>query len=121
MTVDEIVHVVDGEILQGKGIENLDIKYAFAADLMSDTLFIVNRDDEPILLMTGVTNTSVIRTAAILDIPAVLVVRGKKVPQETIELAETNEVIMLFTSKIMFDACGLLYQAGMRGCPWRIR
>ncbi len=121
MTVEAIVQAVNAEILQGKGREGLDIKYAFAADLMSDTLFIVARDDEPILLITGVTNTSVVRTAIILDIPAVLIVRGKKIPIETINLATENEIILLLTPKIMFDSCGLLYQAGMKGCPWRLK
>ncbi len=120
MTIDEIVRVAQAEVLQGKGPSNLDIKYAFAADLMSDTLFIVSRDDERILLITGVTNTSVIRTATILDIPVVMIVRGKKIPSETIQMGAENDIIILQTPNIMFVTCGLLYQAGMKGCPWKL-
>jgi hypothetical protein len=121
MTVDEIIKTVDAEVLQGIGRTDVNINYAFAADLMSDTLFIVSRDDEPILLITGVTNPSVVRTATILDIPLVLIVRGKKIPPETIKLAIDNEIILLMTSKIMFDSCGLLFEKGMKGCPWRLK
>ena len=85
MTVDEIIKTVDAEVLQSIGRTDVNINYAFAADLMSDTLFIVSRDDEPILLITGVTNPSVVRTATILDIPLVLIVRGKKIPPRSEE------------------------------------
>lgn len=121
MKIDKICEITNAEILQPVGRMDVDIRYAFAADLMSDTLFIIMRDDEPLLLITGVTNTSVIRTAIILDIPAVMIVRGKNVPEQTIELAKENEILVLRSKNIMFETCGLLYQAGLEGSPWKIR
>ena len=121
MKIDKICEITDAEILQPIGRGDVDVRYAFAADLMSDTLFIIMRDDEPLLLITGVTNTSVVRTAIILDIPAIMIVRGKQVPEQTIELAKENEILILRSNNIMFVTCGLLYKAGLEGSPWKIR
>jgi len=121
MKIEEIVKIVNGKIVQGVGEMNRDIKYAFAADLLSDTLFIISREEEPVLLITGITNDSVVKTAKILDIPAILVARGKFVPQETIDLACKEKIIILKTEYIVFVTCGLLYKAGLQGAPWKIK
>ena len=120
MRIDEICSVLDAEVLQSKGRIDIDIHTAFAADLMSDTLFIIMRDEDPLLLITGVTNLSVVRTAAILDIPAVIIVRGKYIPPETINLAEQNEILLLRTKHIMFETCGILYQVGLKAVSWEM-
>jgi predicted transcriptional regulator len=114
-----IINLTKAEVLSGNSSIDIDIKYAFAADLMSDTLFIVSREEEPVLLISGVTNSSVIRTAVILDIPVVLIVRGKNIPDETVRMARENNIIFLRTKHIMFVTCGILYNAGMRGAPWK--
>ncbi|MGB9694468.1 MAG: hypothetical protein ACPLZB_00580 [Caldisericaceae bacterium] len=119
MKIEEIVSIVNGSIVQDQGDIDCDIKYAFAADLLSDTLFIISREDEPVLLITGVTNTSVIKTAKILDIPAILIARGKFIPQETIDFARSERIIILRTEYIVFVTCGLLYKAGLEGAPWK--
>ncbi len=121
MKLQTIINLTNAEVLYGKNGADLDIKYAFAADLMSDTLFIVSREEEPVLLISGVTNPSVIRTAVILDIPVVLIVRGKNVPDETVKIAKENNIILLRTKYIMFVTCGILYNAGMRGAPWKVK
>lgn len=120
MKINDICKTVDAEILQAKGRMDINIRTAFAADLMSDTLFIIMRDEDPLLLITGVTNLSVVRTASILDIPAVMIVRGKNVPPETIDLAEKNEILLFRSKYIMFVVCGLLYQAGIQGVSWEM-
>lgn len=121
MKIDKICELVSAEVLQPIGKSDVDYQYAFAADLMSDTLFIITHDDQPVLLITGVTNVSVIRTASILDISAVMIVRGKTVPEPTIQLARENEIILMRSRLIMFTTCGLLFGMGMKGCPWKIR
>lgn len=122
MKVEEIIKIVDAEVLQGEGNWNANIKYGFAADLLSDTLFIISREEEEsVLLITGVTNPSVVKTAKILDIPVVLIARGKPVEKETIELAKREKIILLRTKHIVFVTCGLLYKAGLEGALWKIQ
>jgi predicted transcriptional regulator len=121
MKISEILEVLNGRTLQPNGKIDADIKYAFAADLMSDVLFVISRKAEPVLLITGVTNPSVVRTAAILDIPVILIVRGKQVPKETIDIARENKIIVLHTDHIMFVTCALLNNAGLEGAPWKMK
>ncbi|MCK5849141.1 MAG: hypothetical protein KAH01_08105 [Caldisericia bacterium] len=120
MKIKDICSILKAELLQDKGRIDVDIRTAFAADLMSDTLFIIMRDEDPLLLITGVTNLSVVRTAAILDIPAVMIIRGKQVAEEALELAKQNEILILRTNYIMFEACGLLYKAGIKAVSWEM-
>jgi serine kinase of HPr protein (carbohydrate metabolism regulator) len=119
--VEEIIKTVNAEVLQEVGNWDANIKYGFAADLLSDTLFVISREEESILLITGVTNPSVVKTAKILDIPVVLIARGKPVEKETIELARKEKIIILRTPHIVFVTCGLLYEAGLEGAPWKIQ
>jgi len=119
MKIEEIINIVRAEVLQKEGNWDIDIKYGFAADLLSDTLFIIGREEECILLITGVTNASAIKTAKILDIPVVLIVRGKPVEENAIETAKKEKIVLLRTKLIMFVTCGLLYKAGMEGASWK--
>ncbi len=94
-----------------KGID-LDIHTAFGSDLMSDVLAYVEEDT---LLITGLTNHQVIRTAEMLDLKAILFVRGKMPCQEVIELAEEKKILLMMTKESLFTVAGILYGEGLRG------
>jgi predicted transcriptional regulator len=80
------------------------------ADLMSDVLSFAKPDS---LLLTGLTNLQVVRTAEIAGIRAIVFVRGKVPPEETIRLAAETGIPLLRTHYTMYEACGRLYQAGL--------
>ena len=94
------------------------------ADLMSDVLAFTH---EGTLLMTGLTNPQVVRTAEMAGITAIVFVRGKVPPPETVTLAEGKGIPLLASKHTMFETCGRLYSAGLPGCglfdltlrPWR--
>ena len=91
-------------------ILNREVRVGGGADLMSDVLHYELAQG---LLITGLTNPQIIRTAEIADVRAVLVVRGKVPMPETCELAEQVDIPLLSTPLTMFEACGLLYEAGL--------
>jgi hypothetical protein len=66
------------------------------------------------MLLTGLINVQVIRTANLLDIQAVCFVRGKKPNREMIDMAKENGIVLLTTKLPLFLACGRLYEAGVR-------
>jgi len=68
------------------------------------------------LLMTGLTNSQVVRTAEMAGVGAVCFVRGKKPDSDTIELARQKGIPLLATGCFMHEACGKLYEKGLRGC-----
>lgn len=90
--------------------EDIEVQTACGADLMSDVLAFAK---EKSLLLTGLIYPQVIRTSEMLDIKAIVFVRGKTPPPEVIALA-TEEGLPLFATKIpMYQACGCLYRAGL--------
>lgn len=66
------------------------------------------------LLLTGLTNVQIVRTAQMLDIYAIVFVRGKVPLEETVQLAKDNGIPILLTRYSMFEACGVLYENGMK-------
>ena len=80
--------------------------------MMSDVLAYVEEDT---LLITGLTNHQVIRTAEMLDLKAILFVRGKMPCQEVIELAEEKKILLMMTKESLFTVAGILYGEGLRG------
>jgi predicted transcriptional regulator len=105
--------ILDAEVIVGEENLDLEVKTAFGADLMSDVLAFAKAGS---LLLTGLTNSQVIRTANILDIAAIILVRGKKPSTETINLAKELKIPLLTTKYILFETAGRLYAKGIVGC-----
>ncbi len=112
MTLEEIRAILDADVIVGKEMLGMDVSIAFGADLMSDVL---SFSKERSVLLTGLTNPLVVRTADTMDLSAIIFVRGKRPQVEAVELAQTKQIPLLATRFIMFEACGRLYEAGMQG------
>ena len=113
MKLSEVKNILDAEVIVGEEHLDLEVKTAFGADLMSDVLAFAKAGS---LLLTGLTNSQVIRTANILDIAAIILVRGKKPSTETINLAKELKIPLLTTKFILFETAGRLYAKGIVGC-----
>ncbi|MEC9489320.1 MAG: hypothetical protein UMU04_00095 [Halanaerobiales bacterium] len=98
-------------IFEDPGIKvDFEVKNACGADLMSDVLAFSN---EKTLLLTGLTNPQVVRTAEMVGIKVIIFVRGKEPQIETISLANQLNIFLYSTDKPLFEACGLLYKNGI--------
>ncbi|MHB8108831.1 MAG: DRTGG domain-containing protein [Syntrophorhabdaceae bacterium] len=113
MTLQDVKKILDAEVIVGNDQLNMEVLTAFGADLMSDVLAFAKPGS---LLLTGLTNPQVIRTSDVLDIAAIILVRGKRPLVETIELAQELRIPLLTTKFILFEAVGRLYAQGIRGC-----
>ena len=80
--------------------------------MMSDVLAFVK--DQSVLL-TGLVNPQVVRTADMMDIRCIVFVRGKRPDNDIIELAQERDIALMSTGLRMFTACGLLWEKGLRG------
>ena len=113
MKLREIASLLQARVLVGDSmLDEIDVAYCFSADLMSDVLGRASADG---ILITGLTNPQAVRTADIADIKAICVVRGKMPESDTVELAKQKEIPLFTTNLTMFEACGILYQSGLRG------
>ena len=94
--------------------ENLDhdVFSACGSDMMSDVLMYVK--DQAVLL-TGLTNPQVIRTAEMMDMRCIVFVRSKRPNEMMISMAEDDGIVMMATTMRMYDACGTLYVNGLIG------
>ena len=113
MTLEQIVTILDGDFLTRQNHRQKNVQTGCGCDLMSDVLAFIKRDA---LLLTGLTNSQVIRTADMADLQAICFVRGKKPSKEVIALAEEKDITLLATSLPLFEACGRLYRSGLAGC-----
>ncbi len=110
MRVNEMVDLLDAKLISGS--PDLEVHSACGSDMMSDVLAFVK--DQAVLL-TGLVNPQVVRTADMMDIHCVVFVRGKEPDAAMVALAQERGVVLLTTRYRMFTACGLLFQAGLRG------
>ncbi len=112
MKIAQIKELLDCECITGEELLDLEIDAGFGSDLMSDVLAFMK---EKTMLLTGLTNPQVIRTAEMLDINAITFVRGKRPSDETIALAKKNNIVLLLTKHTLYTACGILYMNGLKG------
>jgi predicted transcriptional regulator len=113
VTLREVKEILDAEVFVGHDQLDKEVKTAFGADLMSDVLAFAKTGS---ILLTGLTNPQIVRTSNILDIAAIIIVRGKRPLPETVKLAEELKIPLLATKYILFETAGRLYQEGIVGC-----
>jgi len=112
MTAKDVQEVLKCRILTGEEFLDREVRSACGSDMMSDVLAF-SKDHS--VLLTGLCNPQVIRTAEMLDIVCIIFVRGKKPDNTILEMARERSLIVMATGHRMFSACGMLYQAGLRG------
>ncbi len=112
MTAKQVQDVLGARVLVGHDLLESEIKSACGSDMMSDVLAF-SKDHS--VLLTGLCNPQVIRTAEMLDIVCIIFVRGKKPDPAMLEMAEDRGLIVMETGHRMFTACGMLYEAGLHG------
>ncbi len=114
MTLAKIIEILEGEVVLNTGDPNTEITSVCSSDLMSDLLHFSSEPKS--LLITGLNNTQVVRTAEIADIKAVVFVLDKRPDRETVEMAREKGITLLVTRLSRFTACGRLYAAGLGSC-----
>ena len=112
MKIKDIAQLLNAEILTPEISTETEVHTACGSDMMSDVLAYVK--DQAVLL-TGLNNPQVIRTADMMDMHCVVFVRGKQPDEQILKLADMRDIAVLTTELPMFAACGLLYAAGLRG------
>jgi predicted transcriptional regulator len=112
MTLTEIQRLLNAVSFIEHDMWERNIETVCGADLLSDVLAYVK---EQTLLLTGLIHPQVVRTAEMLDLRGVVFVRGKQPTLDIIELAQSKNIPLFSTSHPMFLACGILYQAGLKG------
>lgn len=111
MNVQEMILIVNGTLLTPLVPLNREVKGGCGADLMSDVLASIKPDA---VLLTGLCNIQVVRTAQMADVRAIVFVRGKMPQPETIQLAAQENIPLITSPFGTFELCGRLYRAGLK-------
>lgn len=112
MIIKDVKEILEAEVLTGEELTDCEVRSACGSDMMSDVLAFCK--DHSVLL-TGLCNPQVIRTAEMMDIVCLVFVRGKRPDSTVIEMARERGLVALATKARMFTACGRLYKAGLSG------
>ncbi len=112
MKISQIKELLDAKVIYGEELLEKQVYAAFGSDMMSDVLAYVN--DQSVLI-SGLLNPQVVRTAEMMDMICIVFVRGKMPNDEMINLAKESGIVLLATEKRMYDTCGILYSNGLTG------
>mgnify|MGYP000202544967 CR=1 FL=1 len=112
MRLSDIKTILHAEVLWGEEHLDREVFSACGSDFMSDVLAFVKNQA---LLLTGLVNPQVVRTADMMDMVCIVFVRGKDPTPDMIELAGDRGIVLLKSPMRMFTACGLLYENGLKG------
>lgn len=110
MKIREIAQLLDAQVLCCEEELDAEVSDAFCCDMMSDVLaFATNQS----VLITGLLNPQVVRTAMMLDMHCIVFVCGKQPTPEIVSLANANDIVTMVTEHHMFSAAGRLYETGL--------
>lgn len=110
MNIPELIKIINGKLLTNSADMTREIKGGCGADLMSDVLASIQPHA---VLLTGLCNPQVVRTSQMADVSAIVFVRGKTPPPETVDLANEERIPIITTPYGMFELCGRLHEAGL--------
>ena len=112
MKISEIQTILNAELICGADLLESEVFTACGSDMMSDVLAFVK---EQAVLLSGLVNPQVVRTAEMMDMQCIVFVRGKQPDQGIIDLAKDRDIVLMTTKQAMFASCGMLYEKGLRG------
>lgn len=113
MTLADICKILNAEVICGEDKLDEQVTTACGCDLMSDVLAFTLPGS---ILLTGLTNQQVVRTAEMLDLKAVIIVRNKRPDESMVELACSKGLPILLSPYPLYECCGMLFAAGLKGC-----
>lgn len=113
MRLAEVIHILEAEILSGQELLMKEVATVCGSDLLSDVLAFTT---EETLLLTGLTNVQVVRTAEMSDLVGIVFVNGKRPNVDLLPMAHQKGIPLFITKLPMYEACGRLYQYGLKGC-----
>lgn len=112
MKITQIRELLEAEVICGEENLQREVYSACGSDMMSDVLAYVK--DQSVLL-TGLVNSQVIRTAEMMDMVCIVFVRSKRPDEAMISLARESGIVLLASDLRLYEACGKLYVGGLIG------
>ncbi|MDD4601443.1 hypothetical protein SDC9_09057 [bioreactor metagenome] len=113
MKLEEVGRILEADLLCGEDLLLREVVTVCGSDLLSDVLAFTIQET---LLLTALINMQVIRTADLSDLIGIVFVNGKRPGTDLIAMAQQKRIPLFVTRLPMYEACGRLYQYGLKGC-----
>ena len=110
MKLENVIELLNAKVYCGEDQLDMELKSACASDMMSDVLAFVK---DQALLVSGLCNPQVVRTADMMDIKCIVLVRGKVPTEDMIAIAKQKGIAIISSDYRMYSACGVLYKNGL--------
>lgn len=116
MLIKEVVELLSAReiYIADESVYDKNYDKGFSTDLMSDALTLLRDETEDVLFITGLSNVQSLRTAEVLDLDTILLVRGKPLDKNIMAMAKELHINLFQTDETMFKVCGKLYESGMK-------
>jgi serine kinase of HPr protein (carbohydrate metabolism regulator) len=88
-----------------------EVEGAFISDMLSDVMAGAKAGN---VWVTVQTHKNIIAAANLVDVPAIIVVRDKQVPEDTLQMADRVGVTVFATNLDSFQIAVKLYEAGIK-------
>ena len=111
MKISTVKELLNAKVLCGEEELGRHVYSACGCDMMSDVLAYVK--DQAVLL-TGLVNPQVVRTAEMMDMVCIVFVRSKQPTEAILTLARNSGIVVLATDMRLYEACGRLYSNGLQ-------
>ena len=108
MKLSQVQEILEAKVLWGEELLAREVAHACGSDLLSDVLAFTKPQS---LLLTGLTNPQVVRTAELLGLCGIVFVRGKEPGADVLALAEEIGLPLLSTAYPLYETAGLLWEA----------
>jgi predicted transcriptional regulator len=92
-------------------ISDTEIEGAFISDMLSDVMAGATAGN---VWVTVQTHKNIVAAANLVDVPAIIIVRGKKVPEDTVKMADRVGVTLFETDLDTFQVAVRLFEAGVK-------
>ena len=112
MKISKVQSLLNATVLAGEEHLDSEVHSACGSDMMSDVLAYVKNQA---VLLTGLVNPQVIKTAEMMDMRCIVFVRNKRPSPEMLKMANEVGITLLASDASLFSACGILYDNGLRG------
>ena len=107
MKLSDIVNKLSLEVKShGSGLEK-DISGVYVSDLLSD---VMANSIEGNIWVTLQTHMNVVAVASMKGLAGIIIVGGRKIPEDVIEKAESEQTTVMTTSSPAFEVAGKLYE-----------
>jgi len=109
MNLQQLIEKIEGKVLTTT--KDREITCGFVCDLLS---WVIANGQKGMAWVTLQTNMNVIAIAALHEIACVILPANITMPEEVLNKAIEENVVVISSPKNAFEICGILYEAGIR-------